>query len=183
MVGIELNPFIRDLDVECVQYYKEIDIWCTNEEYPPLLEIDTRLLLPEKRFKFIDLAMLLPEGMWLHRKYDNVMYNSIISIGENYNYFLASTQFPFDSFKKSQDKERKDIIEQLKESKLKAAETKIKKPVNMPIMAASSKKLLAAKNEGADQKAITNMMKKASKSPKKDKKGQPSKPAAVKPAE
>ena len=43
----------------------------------------------------MDLEKSLPEGMYMHRKYDKIMDHPIISMGENYNMVLAAKKFSF----------------------------------------------------------------------------------------
>jgi len=38
---------------------------------------------------------MLPEGMFMHRKYDKIMDHPVVSMGENYNVMLASKKFSF----------------------------------------------------------------------------------------
>lgn len=154
LTGRQVQPLIENLDVEVNQFCHEVEVWCINDEYPPILEIDARLLFPEKPFKYEDLAMMLPEGMWLHRKYDNMFRTSIVTIGENYNYLLANTLMPFDlpSQGKTQDEdsEEQGLIKKEQEYSTK----KKSKGVSMPFAAASAKKLMQTKSEGADAKAV-----------------------------
>jgi len=85
---------LSDFDLELAQLHHQVDVWVTTEDYPPQIEIDCRMFTHKKPFKFIDLIKILPEGMWLHRKYDSLMYQSIVTLGENYNLLLASNNFP-----------------------------------------------------------------------------------------
>lgn len=94
LVGRHLNELISDLDFELAQLYNEVDVWVTTDDYPPIIELDCRMVSHKKPFKFLDLIKLLPEGMWLHRKYDSLMYQSIVTLGENYNLLLSSNNFP-----------------------------------------------------------------------------------------
>lgn len=155
------NPYVGSLDVELAQYYHEVDVWCTTDDYPPILEIDTRLITPGKPFKFLNLNLFLPEGMWLHRKYDSVMYNSIASMGENFNLIIAGKQYPLDepgTSKEKEDQENEEArqIDALIDRGLQVKKTK--KGPSMPFSAASSKKIMQAKNEGADKAAIRKVM-------------------------
>lgn len=83
-----------DFDLELAQLFHQVDVWVTTDDYPPIIEIDCRIFTHKKPFKFVDLLKILPEGMWLHRKYDSLMYQSIVTLGENYNLLLASNNFP-----------------------------------------------------------------------------------------
>jgi len=85
---------LSDFDLELAQLHHQVDVWVSTDDYPPIIEIDCRLFLHKKPFKFVDLIKILPEGMWLHRKYDSLMYQSIVTLGENYNLLLASNNFP-----------------------------------------------------------------------------------------
>jgi hypothetical protein len=188
LIGKHLNPVMMDMDNEVVQYYFNVDVWCTNDEYPPLLEIDCRLVLPSKPFLFKDLSMMLPEGMWLHRKYDKLLYNSIVSLGENYNTFISSTLYPIDAIdlnegKDAQVSEDAKQMQEFLESQ--GAKKKKKKLVTMPLAGASSKKIMQSKEEGSDNSALRRMMIKQQSSDKKKavgKKGAPEKKPAATPA-
>lgn len=94
LVGRHLNEMLTDFDLELAQLHHFVDVWVSTDDYPPILEIDCRLFIHKKPFKFVDLIKILPEGMWLHRKYDSLMYQSIVTLGENYNLLLASNNFP-----------------------------------------------------------------------------------------
>jgi hypothetical protein len=168
LVGRHLQPLLQDMNVEIAQFYFDVDVWCKNEEYPPILEIDTRLISPDHPFKFLDLSLMLPEGMWLHRKYDRVMYNAIASMGENYNMVLASTQITAEDPDNAGEvgADQTELSDELKEmndfiEKTQGPKQKKKKSLSMPLSAASSKKLMQVKNEGADAKAIRKLMKTA----------------------
>lgn len=175
MVSASLHPLIRDLDFETCQYYNEVEVWCVNDQYPPILEIDARLINYYTPFKFIDLAEMLPEGMWLHRKYDSMIQMAIISMTENYNHILASTIFPLDdqTNKVVDNTEKVQVVMQRDEEIKKEIKEKTskKKVVSMPFTAVSAKKLLSLKSEGADKKSFLSALKKGPGSDKKDKKG------------
>lgn len=94
LVGRHLNEMITDFDLELAQLHHQVEVWVTTDDYPPMIEIDCRLFTHKKPFKFVDLVKILPEGMWLHRKYDSLLYQSIVTLGENYNLLLASNNFP-----------------------------------------------------------------------------------------
>jgi predicted DNA binding CopG/RHH family protein len=164
LIGKALNPILADMDVEIVQYFHDVLVWTKVEDYPPLIEIDTRLIAPNKPFKFIDLSYMLPEGVWLHKKYDRVLYNSIASMGENFNYFLSSNAYPIEdatnlSLDKEEETEETQEIKEIQELMTQAHQNKKKKKaVTMPFNAVSSKKMMQTKNEGADPKALRKLM-------------------------
>ncbi len=172
LIGKGINPLLMDLDCEIAQYHRFVDIWTTVEDYPPIIEIDTRLIFPHKPFKFIDLQGMLPEGVWLHRKYDNVMQTSIASMGENFNYLLSSNLYPIEELREEGDfnQEQGQELMQMQEAMKLAGKNKLKKKPTMPFQAASSKKLMQTKTEGADPAALRKLMTSGSKSDKKPKK-------------
>ena len=45
------NPFIQDFDCEWLQYINDVSIWCYNEDYPKVIEIDMRLVTPRHSYK------------------------------------------------------------------------------------------------------------------------------------
>jgi hypothetical protein len=164
IVGKALNPVLADMDVEIVQHFHNVLIWTKVEDYPPIVEIDTRMIFPNKPFKFIDLSNMLPEGVWLHRKYDSVMHNAIASMSENYNYFLSSTAHPIDettnlSLEKQESVEEAEEMKEMQKMMEQAHKSKKKKKaVTMPFTAVSSKKMMQTKNDGADPKALRKLM-------------------------
>lgn len=175
MSAQQLNPLIRDLNFDFTQHFHEVQVWTEHDEFPPLIEIDTRLITHFEPFRYFELAQILPEGMWLHRKYDRCMYSAIASMHENFNYILASRMFPLDeeSGSKQQGDEKTqmalhNMVETNKQKELIAQ----KKERNMPFSVASAKKILSIKSEGADVKAFRNSFKKGA---KKDKKKEPKK--------
>jgi hypothetical protein len=184
LTGRNFNPYLNYQDLEIAQYYFSIDIWCKNEDYMPIIEIDTKMVFPGKPFKFIDVSMLLPEGMWLHRKYDNILYNSIVTMGQNFNYVISSTLFPspdptIDLEKSNEEVEEDEVSDETKQFEAyinqskESQQTKKKKKQAMPIAVASSKKLLQVKSEGADNKSLRKLIakgpvdKKGAKKPEK----------------
>lgn len=107
LVGRHLQHLVENLDVELAQLYNQVDVWCANDEYPPLIEIDCRWLGHKTPYRFRDLIKILPEGMWLHRKYDSYMNQAIATLGDNYNILLSSYNFPFSH----PDREEKDYMD------------------------------------------------------------------------
>jgi len=51
VVGIDRNEFIQSWDCEWAQYITEIDIWCYNEDYPKMIEVDMRWVNPKVSYK------------------------------------------------------------------------------------------------------------------------------------
>jgi hypothetical protein len=92
LVAEDKNHYIREFDSDVVQNIETLDVWCFNETFVPVIEIDARLVTPKKCIKIADLEDLLPEGMYLHRKYDSMRHHSIITINETWNQILASTK-------------------------------------------------------------------------------------------
>jgi hypothetical protein len=166
LVGRHLQPLTSNMGSELVQHYFDVDVWCINDEYPPLIEIDQRLIAPNKPFKFEDLYLMLPEGMWLHRKYDAMFSNAIASMTDNFNHIISSTMYPADDVEDAdniqEDSEAiNDEMKAMNDFLLKTQGKKKKKAqLSMPIATASSKKLMQLKAEGADAKAIRKLMSK-----------------------
>lgn len=92
VVAQDKNHYLREFDAEHCQYFDKIDVWCFNETYLPILEIDARVITPTRCFRIADLEDFLPDGMFLHRKYDTCRHLSIFSIAETWNQILASTK-------------------------------------------------------------------------------------------
>jgi hypothetical protein len=170
LVGRHLNYELQELNFEIAQYYHNVDIWCVNDEYPPVIEIDTRLINFHTPLRFRDLDHFLPEGMWLHRKYDREYNNAIVGMTENYNHILTSHLFPFPNEGEEAQKQGEEggvnedeAILQAKEmfeaqNELKKNKTKAKKDI--PYILTSSKKLMQLKSAGANAKAVKESLKK-----------------------
>jgi hypothetical protein len=92
VVAQDKNHYIREFDSETKQSIEQIDVWCFNETFLPKIEIDARLVTPKRCFRIADLEDHLPEGMFLHRKYDSCRHHSIFTISETWNQVLASTK-------------------------------------------------------------------------------------------
>lgn len=170
---------LRDMDLEIAQQYHHVDVWVSTDDYMPLIEIDTRLVRPGFPLRFIELNTMLPDGMWLHRKYDKLMYNSIVHMGENFNYILSSTLYPAEEPEYDQEN-MEELTEQAKqlESVLnKPEEKKKKKNMALPFGAASSKKIMMAKTDGADRAAMKKTVGKTV-DKKGAKKAKPAEPAS-----
>jgi hypothetical protein len=92
VVAEDKNHYMREFDSDVYQHINSIDVWCFNETFVPVIEIDARLVTPRKCIKIADLEDLLPEGMYLHRKYDCMRHQGILTISETWNQVLASTK-------------------------------------------------------------------------------------------
>ena len=176
LVGRHLQPLVDTLGSEIVQHFFDVDVWCQNDEYPPLIELDQRLISPDKPFKFEDLYLMMPEGMWLHRKYDRVFGNAIVSMTDNFNHIISSTLYPADDIKNASEN---DVEDESLNEEYKAfhdfiehnqGKRKRKAGLSMPIAVASSKKLMQLKSEGSDAKSIRKLMKKSGEKDSKAKK-------------
>jgi hypothetical protein len=179
--GRHLNPELQDLNFEIAQYYNTIDVWCVNDEYPARIEVDTRLITFDKPLRFRDFDAYLPEGMWLHRKYDREYNNAIVSMSENWNHILTSYVFPFPDEDemaaategKKKDAEEENIIantaQQLYNREEEIKKKRVKAEKDMPYTLTSSKKLMQLKGSGSSSQAVKDSLK-AKGGDKKDKK-------------
>lgn len=59
---------------------KQIDLWTYVEDYPPQIDVDCRNLTLNHSVKIGDVEPLLPEGVFLHSKYDTHKYHAIASL-------------------------------------------------------------------------------------------------------
>jgi hypothetical protein len=182
MIGRQHNPYLKEFNMEIAQHIYEVDVWCKTDEYWPLIEIDTRLVAPGKAFKLMDLSMMLPEGMWLHRKYDKMLQQGVISLGENFNYFLSNTLYPVkDPAEEAEEGGEEVDLTDFKSFAMAGPEEKKLPPKTSfaPFFKTSARRLMQAKNEGADQKALKILNKKGPK-PKGGQKTPPAGKAAEK---
>jgi hypothetical protein len=163
------------LNFEVAQYYHDVLVWSVNNEYPQQIEIDTRTVSFDKPFRFRDLDMHLPEGMWLHRKYDREYNNAIIGMTENWNHVLTSTLFPTPEEEEGEGKKEEEdqmlsMGKVMLDEQEAAKKKKVKSKKDMPLILASSKKIMQLKNAGADNKAFKESLKKGDKGDKDKKK-------------
>jgi hypothetical protein len=163
-----LNYHIQTLDFEVAQYYHKIDVWCVNDTYPPRLEIDSRLVSFDKPLRFRDVETFLPEGMWIHRKYDREYNNAIIGMTENWNHILSNRLFsaPAELATAGEGQSNVELSPTLQHAKemnekseeLKKNKKKAKK--DMPFSLTSSKRLMQLKGQGANAKAVKEALQK-----------------------
>jgi hypothetical protein len=121
----------------------------------------------DKPFRFRDVETYLPEGMWLHRKYDREFNNAIISMTENWNHILSNRLFslPDDDTGNPENSagQNTPIIQLAKEINERDEEMNKKKKTvkkHMPYTLTTSKKLMQLKGQGADAKAVKEALKK-----------------------
>ena len=63
------------------EYFEtKIWVWCFNDSYPARLEVDCSELSPRLPIKIGDLERMLPHGMYLHKKYNNQKFNSLVKL-------------------------------------------------------------------------------------------------------
>lgn len=48
---------------------KSIMVWCYNDRYPGVIEVDCKDLSPNMPIKIGDVEKMLPDGMFLHKHY------------------------------------------------------------------------------------------------------------------
>ena len=51
IVAQDKNHYLREFDSDHSQYVEKVDVWCFNETFVPILEIDARLITPKKTFE------------------------------------------------------------------------------------------------------------------------------------
>lgn len=65
---------------------KEINVWCYNESYPGVIEVNCSDLSPQLPIKIGDIEKTLPNGMFLHKSMQRLRFNSIVKLTETNSY-------------------------------------------------------------------------------------------------
>lgn len=152
---------------------EDYDIWCFNEDYKPIVEIDSRLCSPSRPLRVLDIANALPEGMYLHRKYDFIRWRVLIRMEETWAQRLAATQCSTEGMDhnkyvtwenqmksdkaeevKQDADEEKQLMYQIEEEKKEKELRNSKKFNTIPLRACSAKKLAQIKKTGATSDAL-----------------------------
>ena len=61
-------------------HVKTLWVWCFNDNYPGRIDIDCAFLSPNMSIKIGDVEKMLPYGMYLHKKYNNSKFHSVVSL-------------------------------------------------------------------------------------------------------
>jgi hypothetical protein len=70
----------------------EITVWCFNESYPGVIEVDCSDLSPQLSIKIGDIEKTLPSGMFLHKKCQARRFQSIVKLTETNSYIQRKNQ-------------------------------------------------------------------------------------------
>lgn len=71
---------------------EEIMVWCYNESYPGIIEIDCKDLSPQLSIKVGDIEKLLPNGMFLHKEMQRRRFQSVVKLTETNSYIQRKNQ-------------------------------------------------------------------------------------------
>mgnify|MGYP007088252774 CR=1 FL=1 len=55
----------------------QIDLWTYIDNYPPVLKLDFWYMTPNNPLRIGDIPKFLPNGMYLHKKYNHQLFHSI----------------------------------------------------------------------------------------------------------
>lgn len=72
--------------------WKHINVWCYNESYPAVIEVDCADLSPQLSIKIGDIEKLLPHGMFLHKSMQKLRFQSIVKLTETNSYIQRKNQ-------------------------------------------------------------------------------------------
>lgn len=70
----------------------EIMVWCYNESYPAVIEVDCQDLSPQLSIKIGDVEKMLPDGMFLHKHYQRMRFHSVVKLTETNVYIQRKNQ-------------------------------------------------------------------------------------------
>lgn len=66
--------------------------WCYNETWPANIEVDCKHISPYRPIKIGDIEQMLPDGMFLHKQYARLRYQSIVKLSETNVYISRKNQ-------------------------------------------------------------------------------------------
>ena len=58
-------------------------MWSYLEQYPARIEVDCKYLSPNYSVKIGDVEKMLPHGMYLHKKYEHLKFQSIVKLSQS----------------------------------------------------------------------------------------------------
>ena len=93
LLCLNIDPVMEDKSVHFMAgadfqvNYKKLWVWCFNDTYPPKLEINCSMLSPNMPIKLGDLERMLPYGMYLHKKYSNQKFHSVVRLQQT-NFYI-----------------------------------------------------------------------------------------------
>ena len=61
-------------------HVKSLWVWCFNDNYPGRIDVDCTFLSPNMSIKVGDVEKMLPYGMYLHKKYNNQKFHSVVTL-------------------------------------------------------------------------------------------------------
>ena len=120
---------------------KAIKVWCYNQTWPAVIEVDCKHLSPQLSIKVGDIERQLPHGMLLHKDNARARFHSVVRLSET-NVYIQ---------RKNQIIEQQELIRDAKrdlQTKLLDDSTKKKKRttgMTVPISIQGSKALMAEK--------------------------------------
>ena len=84
---------------------RSLDLWTYTDKYPPRLDIDCSQMTIEESIKIGDVEKMLPEGVFLHKKYDHRKHQSVINLIET-KVYKARMMMQEKKTKEFEDKKR-----------------------------------------------------------------------------
>ena len=88
---------------------RTLDLWTYSEVYPPRIDVDCSQMTIEESIKLGDVEKMLPEGVYLHKKYDHRKHQSVVNLIETKVYKARMMM---------QDKKNKEFEEKKREIEL-----------------------------------------------------------------
>ena len=87
------------------RWHRDINLWTYTSNYPPQIEVDCSLLTVKNSIKIGDIEALLPDGVFLHKKYLDKT-DAVVTLIPNHNYKMSkylkkSNEEEFETFKQS----------------------------------------------------------------------------------
>jgi len=128
----------------------KIQVWCFTDSYPGVIEVDCSDLSPLMPIKVGDIEKQLPEGMYLHKKWQKLRFNSIVKLTETNSYIQRKNQVyeQADLIREEKKKIQIRMLGQEKKSSKKSG------GLQVPKIIASSRNIMDEKKEA--QKKMGN---------------------------
>jgi len=111
----------------------DLDLWTYTEVYPPQIQIDLSHLAVNEPIKLGDVEKLLPDGVFLHKKYNHRLHHSVIKLEETklYKGKMAIAEHNRQEFlKKKREIELADAMKKKTNVQKKKKRKKIQNPLH-----------------------------------------------------
>jgi hypothetical protein len=98
LLTLPINPVQEDKSLHfqagCLFHYlkRDIKVWCYNDSYPAVIEVNCEDLSPNMPIKVGDVEKQLPDGMFLHKDHQKQRFHSVVKLAETNIYITRKNQ-------------------------------------------------------------------------------------------